>query len=874
MIKIQTTTNLPKYQINSTKEKENLNFGNMTFDFNKNQNFLEFDNFDSLAKVVESGNHFTACTFNGNKSDANVDSISLFILDIDGTLSLEELNKRLELLFLEPNLMYYSISNIEKGLRYRVVFKNISPITGEEIEKYKNTIEIFTLMIFPEADSKSFSISQFWLGSKKDSVFKIDNNSFFDVFNLESKIISYYISLYGKNYKRTIIKILEDLKKNDSKLISKFEKSYLTGFLKTYTGIFTLTKDARERSQTDTTTLKNPNKNDIFIKNNLKYDDVKNKIFQCKLIADFMNSERKLSHTELYHLANNFFFISGGTDVFLNNLRNCGIYNHTKISEMEAHFKYLRTRNLNGPTYCHFKRGKENNCPYFDSCPKNNNVEPAKHNILHLTKTSNSYSKVKNVNIDTKIKKSLIEVREELINKLNEIKNNDKNEIYVIKSACGSGKSYWNKNSNLDDVVIAVKTLAILDEYRDEFQSVSRPPVVDALFDRKIKNLKEKNLTGIIKEYKNIMNVYFNRGDFDKYNEIKNYLEECYNIYKGNKVVTTHANFFNNLKNYNQKTIIIDEDPIDSILKIKSVKLSDITKIIKKIESNTILNEKYFKIKVVLKKLKNIKENKLNKINILKYVDEKVWDECFNKFSNIYDSPMISMKKLKYYIKTDNGNLLFCENKVDLPKDRKIIIQSATIDEKMAKLLYGENINFIEINTPELIAKLMQDEEHSYSRVSTKEQLNNFKLQEKIERIKEKCNIDYIISFLSTKDEFIDDDIEFLNFGATTGINSFTGLNGIVIGNPYPNPERVKLIAAAITDKINYSDKMKFDFITRGKTVGKVNLFENEIMKTIQINLIETEIIQSVGRSRVYEEKCEIYLLSSFPFDGSIVEKL
>jgi len=875
MIKIQTTSNLPKYQINSTEEKEAINFRYMTIDFNNNPNFLEFDNFDSLANLVESGQHFTGCTFNGNKCDANVDSISLFILDIDNTLSLEEMNKRLELLFIEPNLMYYSISNIEKGLRYRVVFKLISPVIGEEIEKYKNTIEIFTLMVFPEADPKSFSISQFWLGTKKDSVFKKDNISFFDIFIIESKVISYYTSLYNKNYSRKIVEILNKLYTDDKKnFIKKIENSFLKGVYEKFKGDLLDTKDALKNSQIGTTSSKNPNKNDIFIKNNIKYDEQKNNILKCKLTAEFINSERKLTHTELYHLANNFYFISNGEANFINILETSGLYDNKKINEMKAHFKYLRKIKIDGPTYCHFKRGKEINCPHFEQCPKNINVKPENHNILHILKNTEQYKKVKNVEKTKTIKKTIEDIRPELIETLNNIYFNYDNGIYVVCSPCGSGKSFWNKITDLDDTVVSVKTLAILDEYRESFSSVRRLPELDQIFLTPIKKLSEQNLTGKINILKKAKETYYKKGNYDKVKEIDDYIFEFFNVYKGSKVATTHANYFNHISEYKQSTIIIDEDPIDSILKIKSIKLSDITKIINKIEDNEVLNEKYTKVKLILKSIKNKKENKISKYNILEYIDEKLWDECFYELSGLYDTPVISLKNHKYFVKTDNGTILFCENKVELPKDKKIIIQSATIDESMARLLYGEDIKYIKITDPELKGKLIQDPDFSYSRVSLKKQLENFKVKEKIERIKLLNNIDYIISFLGNKDEFIEDNISFLNFGATTGINTYTGMNGIIAGNPYPNPERVKLIAAAITNKVTKNTKMKFDNILRGNTMSKVNLFEDEVLKTIQINCIETEIIQSIGRSRLFTEDCIVYLLASFPVDGSIVESL
>ena len=871
MIKIHTTQSLPyKYRVLNPIQKKEINFQFMTVDFNKSPSTLLFDDFTDLSNIVEDGYSFLGCTFDGNKNDDNIDSVSLFVIDFDKDINIEEFDKRCERMFLIPNLIYKSISYTTELEKFRVVFKLNKTITDkEEIIKYQKSIEVFIKLIFPEADPKSFSISQFWLGSSKESTIRIDNNSFFDFLSIDFYIINYFESIYGKHYKRKIESLLKVIELKDSKIYKKIEQSLIGGVLGKITGSLTLTKASLKRSQNDDIISKNPNKNDNSNKNNLKIEEQKNQLLSCNLIAEFVNDSRKLTHWELFHLANSYYNISGGEDEFINILSKSGIYNNMKIAEMKSHFKYLRKKNFNGPTPCAL------NCPYFDSCPKNSKIEPNLHNPLHILNKGKGQTKIKNVNSNNNIiKKSLEDVRVELLNTMDDVYFNQPDGIYVIKSGCGTGKSYWNKNTNLVDTLICVPTLNILDEYRPyQFGTVNRCPQLDPIFENKIKQLDEKNLKGRMSLLRTAVDSYYKKGNFVKVNELKAHIDQINNVYKEDTIATTHASFFNNIEKYKQHTIIIDEDPIDSMLKIKSVKLSDFTKIINKIEKNELLNKKYLQVKLTLKKIKSQKENKINYFNILKNVPEEIWDACFKELSYLYDSPMISLKNHKYYIKTDNGNILFCEERAELPVNKKIIIQSATIDEKMAKLLYGPNIKFIEIIAPELKGRIYQDGDYSYSRASVKDQLiNNNKINEKIENIKSRCNIDYMISFLGNKDDFEDYELDFLNFGSQTGINKYNGLNGLVIGNPYPNPERVKLIGSTLLNKKMIKCDFKFFEVRRGNTIGKLNLFTDDTLQTIQINFIETEVVQSIGRSRLYEEDCEMYLLSSFPVDGSIVE--
>ena len=274
-MKIHTTKPLPSsYRVVSPHQKKSLHFGAITNLFNKNKDILEFDDFKDLVKIIEKGYIFTTCIFDGDKSDDNIISNDLFAIDFDCGVTINEIDIQLKKMCLNYNISYFSISNTNEQERFRIIFKLAKTVLKEDIEKYKNTIEIFIKMCFYDSkmkdknlsDKKSFSPSQFWLGSNKNSVQRMDNSFLFDYFNVDFYITNYYIEEFGNNYKRKIKNILNKLIIEDKKFIDKINNSFISkGVLKEITYSHLYTRAVRDSSQFHTLESKNPNKNDTFI---------------------------------------------------------------------------------------------------------------------------------------------------------------------------------------------------------------------------------------------------------------------------------------------------------------------------------------------------------------------------------------------------------------------------------------------------------------------------------------------------------------------------------------------------------------------------------------------------------------------------------
>jgi hypothetical protein len=171
--------------------------------------------------------------------------------------------------------------------------------------------------------------------------------------------------------------------------------------------------------------------------------------------------------------------------------------------------------------------------------------------------------------------------------------------------------------------------------------------------------------------------------------------------------------------------------------------------------------------------------------------------------------------------------------------------------------LYGDRVEVISFPEVKNSGYIHQHTNKSYSRKSLKS--SNTK------ELKDLLKSDNFITFKDEKDRFGDVTYE-IHYGMTTGVDKLKGKDLTVIGTPHFHPMCYELIAYAIGHDIkDGGNEISNQRVVRKGMRYMFPTFQDEVLREIQISLIESELIQAVGRARTLRTNATVHLYSNLP---------
>lgn len=103
-------------------------------------------------------------------------------------------------------------------------------------------------------------------------------------------------------------------------------------------------------------------------------------------------------------------------------------------------------------------------------------------------------------------------------------------------------------------------------------------------------------------------------------------------------------------------------------------------------------------------------------------------------------------------------------------------------------------------------------------------------------------------------------------FGNCSGYDTLKGSNIAVVGTPHHNNIEYFLTAKALGIDFKTSDTtMSHQKIEYNGFRFKFNCFDNKDLREIQLAMIESDLIQAVGRARILRTNAHVDLYSNFP---------
>ena len=549
---------------------------------------------------------------------------------------------------------------------------------------------------------------------------------------------------------------------------------------------------------------------------------------ECKkiqILNEFKNGTW-LTHEQLFGLALNLKYISGGLLRMKEVMQRYDQEGKTKYTENNYQMiEYVRKMN-------YFPMPVNKFSPY----PEDNLIE----DIPTFLKKK---EKIKIIGIEEK--KKLKEVEKEFEKEFrNAVSSTDFDTIYLFSVPTGIGKTQML--THVEKSIIALPTNDLKNEvYQRIMVSKTVSPDTITFNDKSIQSLvdlyykiglpqKAAHIIRSIEKYTD------NLGDILSATNYLTLLEECND--KNKSLITTHKRLLNS-EDLPHDTVIFDEDPLENLTEIKETSLKDI-----------IFLEFHCKlVKSFVDYLKDLDDG-IYETPVMFDVEEVI-KQC-NSFSG-FDSNIFEFFTSKYFfINRKNGKINYIIKR-DLPSDKKIIIMSATIPVELYKKLYPDRkFKVFDRRNVEQTGKIIQHTARSCSRLS----LEKFKNE-----ISEKVKNLPVITFKKFKYSF-ETSCQDMHFFNCSGSDSMNGKDLAVVGTPHGSVVQYFLLAKIMGVEFEIKSGMMNNRIVRHRGFEfTFYCFEDENLRDIQFHVIESNLIQAVGRARTLRKDCTVFLHSNFP---------
>lgn len=635
----------------------------------------------------------------------------------------------------------------------------------------------------------------------------------------------------------------------------------------------------------------------------------------CLLLSDLESGNNPINVYQISRIIQAICCLNGAQTTLQRWMNESSIYNEFQSKFIYYLFsRYKRIGYGDLPTPCRFicNRDKRENCISGLDFEPNTVLDllPQKHCVIRRLKTKQYNNR------------DASEIREEIQATFNNDLASEENKLYIYKCFVGLGKTrmYLNKiNEFIDEkrtVIIALPSHNLKDDVvsrlnesdnqiSDHIIVVPRIPHIDEVFSEQ---LEAYYAMGDYKGATLFMVRYLDEAkqnqliSDENVKELEEYLEISRQITtieftSGKIIFTTHERLFV-LKHVKPDIVIIDEDITLSILKQQSAKVSELhhilrSDILSQIEEDNIRNLVRTRIKNILE----AKQNKICKVDKSIPLKNKVRGEVFSGISKGNNRALFSSKVFdlvfdcEEYIKQEtheeDGNpevIASFLTRRELPFECKVFVMSATANFEIYSKIFGEDkIATRPFDIPKLAATIEMHSEYTYSKQwfdNHTGQLHDYagyltstiiKSDSLFDDTQDDSKSDQkpaIITFKKYKEIFENEGAQALHFGNVAGIDKYKGNDLVVFGTYSMNPTLYALYTNAIfpefrvetipafEDQLVCNDGYKFHFWTCAS---------NEAFRKIHMWMVESELIQALGRARPVDNACLIQLYGSYP---------
>ena len=749
-------------------------------------------------------------TLGGSIKNINWQQQSIIALDFDkGLISVEDVIEKLKKEELPPQLWYSSLSDTPELRKFRVVLLLDNPI--KTINHYDIIIQGL-LNMFPEADQSCKNPSRFFLGGKKVSILDTEPISTQTLLDKASLIL---INNDGGRNRKIPANLLSSLTNTGQKQLFLYSSNRNNHFSPEATYKHTTTTDGRTQT---------------VINWNLARSRIK--------ILDAFLSGQWLYHNQLFGLATNLMNIKGGKKLMLETMEKFNSLGTTSYTD----------NNFNIFTY--LKKVSYPSIPIYQFSTYLEDLDL--HDIVSAVIDQRGYIEIteqsQNIELDDAVK-----LMKEKFHHALEDKNLDKIYLFALPTAIGKTEMLTNITAT-----IAAPTNSLKNEIhgRMRVDSITAPDAIT--FETSYLNNKmsyyytiglPKKAMAVIHDVSSEKNKNkYPQTDVDKANLYLDQLSRSTN--SKNSVLTTHARAL--FTEFKHDTIIFDEDPLTTLIDVKHLEITDFIKLM--YQSFCLSKD----LNSIIHSLEAADAGMVLQTPSLTVDVEALIDKLslFQLNSNIVSFLSSSF----YYKDPHNRNIIHYVTKRNLPENKKIIILSATLPIDIYRKLYGNRIEVIDIRNVKQKGEVVQYTKRSCSRSE---------LKRYHESISEEVGNLPVITFMNYRRHF-SNAVQNMYFGNCEGYDTLNGQNMAVVGTPHRNNVVYFLMAAALGEKLNPNDMvMSLQKVEYNGFKFKFNCYSHTTLRSIQLSLIESDLIQAAGRARTLRTNATVKIYSNFPLKMS-----
>jgi hypothetical protein len=780
-------------------------FGTIT----NRMNVLTGVTINDFSTLVGSKHQYTWCggTFDGIVNNYNWISQQVFGLDFDNnTITVEEVYKIFAEYNIIPQVWYSTLSNTEVHKKFRVMLFLDIPITNLKLHKQ---ITLGLCAMFPDSDQSCKNAGRLFLGGQKSYVTSeepIETQRILDV-------ISPYIITKDNSRTRNIT--------NLSYLRNNTLNGEKCNFLYNYNR--NIQNSPKSQLLPLTTNLEGGNQESI---------DFKIARSKVKVLDEFLNG-KWLTHPELFGLATNLIHIKGGKKLMKKTME---LYNEKGLTE-------YTDNNFNILPYVSLVNYPATPIYQFSKYPEDEGL----YDIVSATRTVRGQIKI----VEEKKLISLNEAEKTFKEKFNDvILNGEIGKIYLFSLPTAIGKT--EILTSLENTIIASPTNDLKNEIasRMKTQHVVTPDQI--IFENDSLNVSMMYYYSVGLPQKALELLYkvvssplmYSPNDLQAAADYITKNESCKTA--DENIITTHRRAL--FGDYAHDTLVFDEDPLQCLLEIKNVRISDFIKL--KTDNSKLQNAISTIIETLISsEFQQVLENPSFTIDIEELIEIAIVEDLN---SNIFD-----FIGSAYFLRDSrDADLIHYVVKRSLPETKKTIIMSATAPVEIYRKMFGDRLVVISLGDVEQKGKIIQYTKRSCSRNG---------LEYYFKKIRDEVGVLPLITFKGFKPKF-PSAVEEMHFGNCSGYDTLKGKDIAVVGTPHRNNLEYYLTGKALGIDFEISEKvMTMNEISFNGFEFNFNCFINPELRLIQLALIQSDLIQAVGRARTLRTNAIVKVYSNFP---------
>lgn len=741
--------------------------------------------------------------FNTTRSNNSWIAQSVFALDLDkGKITVEQVYFRLKKLGIVPQLWYTSFSDSPELRKFRVVMFLDTPIT--DVSLYKLII-LALLSIFPEADQNCKDPSRYFFGGKECTIIHtspISTSSFIDALSIQ---------MYSSDSNSFRKVPLEPI------------KNYITKSAEKPTFLYTIYRNDQISAESNTPT---PTSVRGGIKVKIDIELARQKI---RILDEFL-SGTWLYHPQLFGLATNFHYIEGGFQLMKKTMQKFNIEGTTQYTQNNFNILPYVNKVKYPPLPI------QSFSPYTEDSDLYDIVSSSRDIRGHI-ETLGSIEKMKLTEAENLLKMKYEEV----------IKNGELGKIYLFSLPTAIGKT---ESLIGTQATIALPTNDLKNEICDRMKTSFTITPDPVLFEEPSINHKlqyyysiglANKATGILHHIINPRNSsLYSSKDIEVAEQYLTQLNKSVN--SSDTILTTHKRAL--FTDFVHDTLIFDEDPLNSLLEIKEMKIPDLYEL--------YLRAGKKELKTICEHLESSTENEIKTTPTFSFDIDELIDSVSNitMVSNVFE-----FFNSLFYIRTEKNSIHYIVKR-SIPKNKKVIIMSATLPLYIYQQMFGDRIEVIDIRDVEQSGTISQYTKWSCSRNG----LNRY-----VDTISQEVGDTPVITFKSFGHQF-KNPVKEMYFGNCSGYDGMKGKDMAVVGTPHRNNIEYFLTAKVLGIDFRTTDTtMSHQKIEYNGFRFKFNCFDHEDLRNIQLSLIESDLVQAVGRARTLRTSAHVDLYSNFP---------